>query len=221
MSSHHTHREIFFNFIDELNKNNITYYFMRGFGKLPEKPDTDIDLVCHLSDWGKYVEIASKHLHLTEGFVNSGFGEYCDMLYYPYFTPGTADGSIPNGRFRVDSYNCLHMSSPLKNFKTKWTLPFKFNNYVFDKKVEVTVHDVPYYIPSAECEVSLLVFRDIFDLEGDWKQKHIDRINSLKSACDKEEVLRCIGMVLPKAESVVDCVYNNDYGKIFNLVMKA
>tara|TARA_Y100000310_G_C20595340_1_gene770222 strand:- start:641 stop:1306 length:666 start_codon:yes stop_codon:yes gene_type:complete len=220
--SNYTHREIFFNFINELNENNVAYYFMRGFSTLPEKPDTDIDLICHLSNWDKFIEIASRHLHLMQEHIQrSGFGEYCDMIYYPYSTPGNTDNSIPNGRFRIDSYNCLHMSSPLKNFKTKWTLPFEFNDYVFDKKIKVIAHDAPYYIPSTECEVSLLVFRDVFDLEGNWKQKHINRINSLKSMCDKEEILKCISMVLPRAEGVVDCIYNNDYGKIFNLALKA
>ena len=37
------HRDIFFNFISELNDNNISYYFMRGFTNLPDKPDTDIE----------------------------------------------------------------------------------------------------------------------------------------------------------------------------------
>ena len=53
----------------------------------PDKPDTDIDLVCKLSDWDKFTAIASAHLVL-KGDVNHGFAEYCDMLYYPYFTPG-------------------------------------------------------------------------------------------------------------------------------------
>jgi len=212
------HRDIFFNFISELNDNNISYYFMRGFTSLPEKPDTDIDLVCKLSDWDKFTEIASTHLVL-KGDVNHGFAEYCDMLYYPYFTPGKVDNSIPNGRFRIDSYNCLHVNSPLNNFETRWTLPEKFNDYIFDKIVEVE-YDVKYYIPSAECELVLLVLRDIFDLKGSWKKKHIDRINFLKPNCDKKEILKCVGMVLPNAESIVECIYNNTFDNIFNLIMR-
>tara|TARA_Y100000310_G_C20405805_1_gene679609 strand:- start:226 stop:426 length:201 start_codon:yes stop_codon:yes gene_type:complete len=53
------HKDKFFNFISELNENNVVYYFMRGFAKLPEKPDTDIDLVCHLSSWDTFNKIAS------------------------------------------------------------------------------------------------------------------------------------------------------------------
>ena len=212
------HKDIFFNFISELNDKNISYYFMRGFTSLPEKPDTDIDLVCKLSDWDKFTEIASKYL-ILQGDVNHGFAEYCNMLYYAYFTDGKADNSIPNGRFRIDSYNCLHVNSPKNNFKTRWTLPEKFNDYVFNTKVEVK-YDVKYYIPSIECEILLLILRDIFDLQGVWKKKHIDRINFLKINSDKKEIIKCVNMVLPNAERIVECVFNNRYDNIFNLIMK-
>jgi len=211
------HKEIFFKFINELNDNNVSYYFMRGFGKLPDKPDTDIDLVCKLPDWKKFTEIASSHLSL-EGNVNHGFGEYCDMLYYPYFTPGESDGSIPNGRFRIDSYNCLHMKSPYHHFTTMWTLPEKFNDYIFDKKIKVE-YSTPYYIPSKECELTLLVLRDIFDLQGSWKQKHIERITSLKAGCDRNELLKCIKMVVPNPEKILEAIEEGRFGDIFRLSM--
>jgi hypothetical protein len=111
------------------------------------------------------------------------------------------------------------VNSPLNNFETRWTLPEKFNDYIFDKIVEVE-YDVKYYIPSAECELVLLVLRDIFDLKGSWKKKHIDRINFLKPNCDKKEILKCVGMVLPNAESIVECIYNNTFDNIFNLIMR-
>jgi hypothetical protein len=212
------HKEKFFNFIKELNENNVKYYFLRGFINLPEKPDTDIDLVCHMSDWDRFNGIASKHLR-GEGFKDYGFAEYCNMFYYPYFTPGPEDRSIPNGRFRVDSYNCLHMSSPLNSFATNWTLPILFDDYVFDKRIKIE-YDIPYYIPSVECEIVLLVLRNILDMRGAWKAKHIKRIDSLKHTSDKQELLRCIDMVLPHAQAVADCIHNNEYKKIFNLVME-
>ena len=213
-----SHQQKFFSFIEDLNKNNIRYYFLRGFTKLPKIPDTDIDLVCHLDDWGVFNKIAESHL-ISEGFQNFGYAEYCDMLYHPYFTPGPADHSIPNERFRIDSYNSLHMSSPMYNFRTCWTLPHSFGEYVFEKRLEVP-YDVPYYIPSKECEVLLLVLRNILDFKGTWKAKHINRINQIKQDCNEEELVKCTEMVLPHSQQVVQFIYDNQYHKIFNLVME-
>tara|TARA_Y100001938_G_scaffold148191_1_gene231227 strand:+ start:8730 stop:9377 length:648 start_codon:yes stop_codon:yes gene_type:complete len=213
-----SHQDKFFDFIDDLNKNNIKYYFLRGFTKLPHKPDTDIDLVCHMSDWDFFNKIAENHLS-GEGFQNFGFAEYCDMRYHPFFTPGPTDHSIPNGRFRIDSYNCLHMSSPMNNFRTYWTLPYKFGEYVFEKRIKVP-YETPYYIPSVECEILLLVLRNILDFQGSWKAKHINRIRDLKGNFDQEELLNCTSMVLPHSDKVVEYVCSDQYNKIFNLVME-
>ena len=105
------HKDIFFNFINELNENNVNYYFLRGFDKLPDKPNTDIDLVFDYRQYDLYHKIAKKHLSLELGNNNHhdfGFAEYTNMIYTAYFTPGDIDNSLPSGRFRVDSYNCLY-----------------------------------------------------------------------------------------------------------------
>ena len=175
-------------------------------------------MVCGLKHWDAFTEIASRHL-FKETVYNYGFAEYCDMMYYPYFTPGEPDHSITNGRFRIDSYNSLHMNSPYNNFETKWTISKKFSDHVFDKRVKIE-SDAHYYIPSIECEITLLVLRDILDLKGKWKQKHINRINSLKPDCKREELTDCVEKVLPKAGAVVDYIYENNFDQIFNLVME-
>ena len=45
-------------------------------------------------------------------------------------------------------------------------------------------------------------------------------INFLKPNCDKKEILKCVGMILPNAESIVECIYNNTFDNIFNLIMR-
>lgn len=212
------HKELFFKFVEDLNDNDISYYFLRGFGNLPEKPDTDIDLVCKASDWNDFTKIADKHLSAL-GKRSFGFAEYSEMLYFQYSTKGEPDSNIPNGFFQVDSYNCLFMLSPAKGFTTYWTLPTGFNDYVFNniKKIDYDTH---YYIPSVECEIALLVFRNVLDLRGAWKQKHIDRIKTLKKNYKEEELLNCIKMVLPSAQKVTNHIADDDYGKIFNTVMQ-
>ena len=87
------------------------------------------------------------------------------------------------------------------------------------KRIEV-LYDVPYHIPSKECEVLLLVLRNILDFQGTWKAKHVNRINQIKDDCDKEELIKCTKMVLPHSKQVVQYIYDSQYHKIFNLVME-
>ena len=166
------HKQIFSNFIKELNSNNINYVILRGFLKLPHSPDSDIDLACHLDDWDKFNLIAAKHLSKDprEPFQNYGFAEYCNMLYHPYFTPGVKDNRISNGCFRVDSYNSIYFSSPFNNFKGFWTVPFSFNNDVFSEKISRSCGDYFYYLPKIEHEIVLLILRSVLDIIG-WKRK--------------------------------------------------
>ena len=216
------HKEKFFEFIKDLNENNVDYYFLRGFGTLPDRPDTDIDLVYNYEQYDLYHKIAKKHLSLKLGNNNHhdfGFAEYTKMIYTAYFTEGPADKSIVSGRFRVDSYSCLYFFSPFSNFKKYWVLPHDFNKYVSDTKGKVE-YEVPYYIPSPECELILLVIRDVLDLKGKWKQKHINRINHLKTISERDKVLECCGMVLPHADEIVERIYKNEYNKIFQIATK-
>jgi hypothetical protein len=214
------HKDNFFNFIKALNENNVEYYFLRGFSKLPDKPDTDVDLVYNHEQIKIYRKIAGQHLTLEANEdQNYGFAEYADMLYTAYFTPGPHDDDIPNGRFRVDSYNCLHMLSPSQNFQSRWTMPIKFNRYVSETRVKVE-YEVPYYIPSPECEIILLVLRDCLDLQGSWKQKHIDRVNLLMEDYNKEELIKCASMVLPRPEETVSLIKMGRHPEIYNSIVR-
>ena len=131
------HKELFAAFIGELNAKEVNYIILRGFARLPDSPDSDIDLVCHPDDWETFNSVATKHLSKDprEPFEDYGFAEYCNMLYHPYFTPGAKDSSISNGCFRVDSYNSIYFSTPFTNYKTFWTIPAELSDRVFVEKL--------------------------------------------------------------------------------------
>tara|TARA_Y100000401_G_C8303647_1_gene215656 strand:- start:480 stop:1157 length:678 start_codon:yes stop_codon:yes gene_type:complete len=223
-----THQHIFQNFLEELNKNNINYYLLRGFEKLPNAPDSDIDLVYDLNQHDDYIKIANKNLkHVKEfaatypnGMVDLGFAEYTSMFLTPYMT-GENDPTLPNGGFRVDSQNCLFFYSPLNNFTKHWTVPFEFNSYVLKTKRKVS----NYFIPSAECDVVLLTLRNVLDRQGnekakDWKEKHVNRIKNILPNCSKPELLQCFKMVLPDYEKITNYIYEEKYTNIFDELFK-
>ena len=61
------------------------------------------------------------------------------MLLNPYFTSLEREKWLPDGDrglgyFRIDLQNSLYFKSPYNNFKTYWTVPKKFNDYVVEGK---------------------------------------------------------------------------------------
>jgi len=215
------HRDTFFRFIKDMNESEVSYVLIRGFWQLPDKPDTDIDFLVYHKDWDKYVEVALRHLSTdkNEPLRNFGFAEWADMLYWPLFTPGPADGSIPNGRFRVDSYNSPYFASPYGNFSSNWTLPQAFNERLFKTKQSVSAMGTFYNIPSPENEIVLLVARDVLDLKGSWKGKHQNRVSELLEGMSDEEAAKALAGVFPNGDKIVEAMRRNDFGAIFKLAM--
>ena len=124
-----------FNFIDEMHEKDVPYVIFRGFGKLPEIPDKDIDMVGSCERYSEVLEIESKHFVVNNNICahkNHGFGEWCDMLLNPFFTSlereeWLPDGNVGLGYFRIDLQNSLYFKSPYNNYQTDWTVPKKFN----------------------------------------------------------------------------------------------
>jgi len=102
----------FINFLKEINETNSNYVIFRGFLTLPEKPDTDIDMTVSLDDFNKVSDVGLKHFvkkpELCD-FLNYGHGEWCDMLYHPFFTSHKSEKYLPGrGLFRIDTYNSFY-----------------------------------------------------------------------------------------------------------------
>jgi len=210
-----THSEKFIKFAEDISI--IKYVFFRGFINLPEKPDTDVDIMCHPSQFDELINIANNHMELIKReYGDYGFAEWCDMKYRPYQTTGPSDNSIPNGRFRADLYNSFFFSSPYNNFKTKWTLPKSFNEKVLDERIKYK----NFYIPSPEHELTLIICRDVLDLRGKWKEKHINRVKDLLGKCDIEKLGNSITEAgLPNSSRIIEHMVNNQFEKIFNTIM--
>ena len=155
-----SHSEQFFNFLTILDKNNIRYVLLRGFGKFPKEADTDVDLLYHIDDHDLYIELAKENLiPYNEGrgseWTSMGSGEWCEMLYSPCRTRGEDDMSISNGCFRVDAYNSLHFKTPYNNFSTFWTVDKSFNDFVLSSRKRIDESFGSYYVPEPESEVYL------------------------------------------------------------------
>lgn len=213
----------FFNFLKEINSEQINYVIFRGFLTLPEKPDTDIDLTVAESQFNKMTEIALKYFvkkpELCD-FLNYGTGEWCEMLYHPFFTSHKSHPYLPGrGFFRVDTYNSFYFRSPYNNFNTFWTVPKKFNDLVLDTKIKVDMENTYFYIPNRECEIILLLLRQLDkkpSRAGKWQPKHISRINSIWQEVDKDVFINSLSLVLANSEKI----YDNFNNKEFSIAVK-
>lgn len=209
-----SHQEIFAEFVEELNE--LQYVFIRGFINLPIAPDTDVDIVSSLEDFGVMVELAKKWMTFMVGdYKDFGFAEWCNMIYTPFHTDGIHDPNIPNGRFRVDMYNSLYFLSPYKNFTSNWTVPKEFNEAVLAERMPRD----NFFIPSPEHEVMLLVCRDVFDKQGQWSDKHMNRITDLLTNSANRSFMRTANDMLGFPEEVVDALYDSRFSDLFGIIM--
>ena len=223
-----SHSEQFFNFLEDLDNSNIRYVIIRGFNRLPKTPDTDIDLVYHIDDHDKYISTAKKNL---EEFINAngsewqsfGSGEWCEMLYSPCRTIGEPDSEIENGCFRIDSYNSIYFKTPYYNFSTYWTVDKSFNDLVISTRVRIDENYGSYYIPEAECEIALLVARNVLDNKKRpaWSTKHISRIQLLIGDNKvKSDVLSDrISQLFPNSKKIVELIYQNSFREIMQYAL--
>lgn len=210
-----SHQETFADFVKELNE--LQYVFIRGFINLPKSLDTDVDIISSLEDFDAMIELANKWMIcMTGDSKNFGFAEWCDMIYVPFYTDGPHDSMIPNGRFRVDTYNSLYFLSPYKNFTTNWTVPREFNEAVLAQRIQRD----NFFIPCPEHEIMLLVCRDVFDKKGQWSDKHVSRVIELLPDTLYNS-LSLAGKMLEFSDpnEVVDALYDNRFSDLFGIIM--
>ena len=217
------HSEQFFSFLKALDDSGVRYVILRGFGKFPKTPDTDVDLVYHIDDHEMYISLAKENL---EEFVSAngsewqsfGSGEWCEMLYSPCRTTGEEDPEIENGCFRVDSYNSIYFKTPYHNFSTYWTISKKFNDLIIDKRIRIEESFGSYYIPEPECEIALLIARNVLDNKKRpaWSTKHISRIQSLisENKVQRDVIVSRVSQLFPNADKIVDLVYQDSFRQI-------
>ena len=189
-------------------------------------PDKDIDMLGSYDHYQETVNICKKYFVENNnicGPTNYGFAEWCEMLLNPFFTSLHRETWLPDGNrglgyFRIDLQNSLYFKSPYNNFSTYWTVPKKFNDYVLDTR-RLNEHDnIKYYIPSIECDMTLLTLRNTLDKNRQWKDKHAKRVNELAKIADIPELTKCIEMVLPEATDIVNHLLNGSLKQINNII---
>lgn len=225
-TNQHSHSEVFFKFLNTLDEEGIRYVIIRGFGKFPDSPDTDVDLVYHLDDHKKYTDLAKKYLvPYNEGrgseWTSMGSGEWCEMLYSPCKTPGDPDKNLPNGCFRIDAYNSLHFKTPYNNFTTFWTVDKKYNDDIISSRRKIVESYGSYYLPQMEDEVALLVARNVLDNKKRpmWNKKHKERIGNILEELDHTILQDKISKLFPNSEKIVDLVYNKQFESIMDYAL--
>ena len=212
------HKDQFIDLLNEINEQNIDYVIIRGFLRLPESPDNDIDLIAKDEDFDRCISIIKKRMKHNYSH-NHGFAEYIDMKNISYYTLGPDDPKITHYRFYVDTDNGFFFKSPINNFTTYWTVPLAFSNYVHETKIKRELGDTYYYIPSTECELTLQILRNVLDLKGKWQQKSINRVNDLIEDIEEEELKKCIAMVFSREGEVFDKLKENKFNEIFKIVI--
>jgi hypothetical protein len=207
------HKRQFWDLMEEINSNSINYVIVRGFLRLPDSGDNDIDLAPHYSEFDKCMEIIKRHLEV-HWHREYGFAEYAFMNNYSYKTRGPDNHSIAEKRFYVDTDSSLFFSSPMKNYETNWVVSHSFNEYVYETKIKRIFDEGYVWIPSPENEVTLQVLRNVLDKRGNWKHKSIVRVQQLMNVVDKNELVKSISLVLPCAKKVADSLYNGDFASV-------
>lgn len=180
-----THKDAYNFILDTFSKNNIEFIILRGFIHLPKKPDTDLDIVINSKDYDKFINILNKLK--DDEIIKMGKKKIYkkndkEFYYLPFFTHSKFKESekLPNKCFRFDTYSDLFF------FESKnegYLVNQLFINYLFKNKIKIS----NYFIPDPISEILLLVFRNLYDKNGKWKNKHKNRILKLISNIDEKE----------------------------------
>ena len=167
----------------DLEKQKIRYVVIRGFKKLPQTPDTDIDLVCHPDDYDKLHNIFLKRLSVIESRHTKINAKSCK--YTQYKTNRLPRKDIANTYFHIDVYD-----SCFTFYIKKVLLPDIFLTTLFENRIKKD----SYYIPSPDHEYFLLLMRIVLECK-DIKPKHIERLNELEQTINKDELFKLVKFI--------------------------
>lgn len=207
------HKTQLFNFLNFLNNNKIRYVCIRGFLKLPNTADTDLDIVIHPEDFNYCLE----NMKLSKMNKTFKIQLITECIYEPCLTIGDSDNSMANGCFRIDLYNNFFYHYGIN----KYQIPLFYINIIFNcDKFEIPNSDIYINIPKPEFEISLLICRSIIDKNGKpIQKKHINRIENLIKKGIKKELLISIinSFCVTENSGILLQNLNNKYFKNYSL----
>ena len=172
------HRIIYNKVLKILNA-NCNYIIARGFDYLPDKPNTDLDIIFKSKDdYNKFIEKANilfKNCIITKNKYSCN-----NCIYHQIITNKNICQFLPDGYFHIDLYS---------------NIPYNINSnlteFIFSNKL--LQHN--YSIPSVECELLLFVLRVKEDLNGIWKDKYKKRINIIKLNIDNNKLEKMFKLI--------------------------
>lgn len=200
-----THLSHFNEFIEEVNKEGITYMMIRGFHLMPEQADTDLDIVVKNKDFPKFVEICQEFVKQKKIKNGKKWGNQSRALYYPHFTLGTDVENIPNKCYRMDIYSSFFFHRA----KFLTVLSDSIQDQIFERRIPF----LNFFIPCPEDELGLLVFRDVIELKK-WKPKHIKRATILVDELSQEKIQEMSNILFKNSESVFNLIVNHKFTEI-------
>lgn len=205
-----TTRECYDLVLNLFNEYKVEFVIIRGFRFLPDRMDTDIDLVIHPNSYNKFLDVC-KILKENKIVNNSRPKEYKYNNKKFYYDPLVTQKHFTGRYYRFDTYSDLFFykngEGPSKNALVVNTL---FKYYLFKNKVKKD----NYFIPHPIHDVILLLYRNIYDKQCNWKKKHTDRIKLLMQDIDEDEFNFYSNMCFTETQNVLENIKKNNFKDI-------
>jgi hypothetical protein len=211
-----THKDCYNYILDTFNTNNIKFVIIRGFKYLPLKPNTDLDIIVHPNSYKKFVEIYTqiKNNNLIKIRTPKIYIENKKIyLYTPLFTESyLREGKhLPGNYYRFDTYSDLFFYKDGEGkSKNAVTCNQLLKKYLFDNLIKKD----NYYIPNSISEIILLIYRNIYDKQGNWSNKHINRIEELIVDIEKDEFNKICNYCFTSDKNIYEYLKTKQFSKI-------
>lgn len=175
-----SHWNSLYKFLFELQNSQIRWVTIRGFRKMPWKPDTDLDIVVHPHDYDKFTNLMDKFVGDGLFTINHKHTKYNHptktLLYSAYSTVGLDGHHIPNTCFQLDVYNDL--------FFFKGNDGVQLNDGFIDELFKYVKVRSNLVVPHVHFELIMLLARIQIDKGGHWTDKHLTIRNEIKNDSD-------------------------------------
>ena len=209
-----THLECYNYTLDLFNQNNIKFVIIRGFKYLPKRADNDLDVIIHPQSYDKFVQIYKK-LHQLNLLRARKPYKYTDKNKNVYYTPIVThyqlkDGQhLPGNGYRFDTYSDLFFYKDGEASKNRNAILLNplFKRYLFNNKIQID----NYYIPDPISEIILLIYRNLYDKNSSWANKHKLRINELLLKIEHNEFNKICNMCFTEQQNVYQHLKNKKY----------
>jgi len=205
-----TTRECYDLVLKLFNEHEVEFVIIRGFRFLPDRMDTDIDLVIHPNSYNKFLEVC-KILKENKIVNNSRPKGYIYNNKKFYYDPLVTQKHFTGRYYRFDTYSDLFF---YENGEGRGNNALVVNNlfkyYLFKNKVKKD----NYFIPHPIHDVILLLYRNIYDKQCIWKKKHTDRIKLLMRDINTDEFNFYCNMCFTESQNVLENIKKNNFKDI-------